>query len=61
MARQWNFSGQLYNFVSYGVNSDTGMIDYNDAEAIALRRETKNDHGPAPAPIHGISIIRRSG
>jgi glycine hydroxymethyltransferase len=36
-----NFSGQLYNFVSYGVNKDTGIIDYSDAEAVALREKPK--------------------
>ena len=36
-----NFSGQLYNFVAYGVNKDTGVIDYNEAEAIALRERPK--------------------
>ena len=25
-----NFSGQLYNFISYGVDSKTGRIDFND-------------------------------
>ena len=36
-----NFSGQLYNFVAYGVNKDTGYIDYDEVEAIATREKPK--------------------
>jgi len=36
-----NFSGQLYNFVAYGVNKDTGFIDYNEAESVAMREKPK--------------------
>ena len=36
-----NFSGQLYNFVSYGVNPDTGYIDYNIVEDVAMREKPK--------------------
>jgi glycine hydroxymethyltransferase len=36
-----NFSGQLYNFVSYGVHKDTGCIDYNEVEAIATKEIPK--------------------
>ncbi|MBI1804032.1 MAG: serine hydroxymethyltransferase [Ignavibacteriae bacterium] len=36
-----NFSGQLYNFVAYGVNKDTGMIDYNEVESLALKEKPK--------------------
>lgn len=35
-----NFSGQLYNFVSYGVNDD-GVIDYDEVEKIALEEKPK--------------------
>ena len=31
-----NFSGINYNFVSYGVDSETGLIDYDKVEALAL-------------------------
>ncbi|OVE75318.1 serine hydroxymethyltransferase [bacterium E08(2017)] len=34
-----NFSGRLYNIVSYGVQKDTGRIDY--AEVAKIARETK--------------------
>ena len=36
-----NFSGQLYHMVSYGVNRETGMIDYDEVEAIAMREKPK--------------------
>ncbi len=36
-----NFSGQLYQFSSYGVNKETGYIDYNEVEAIVLREKPK--------------------
>jgi len=36
-----NFSGQLYRFVSYGVSKETGYIDYNEVEKIALREKPK--------------------
>lgn len=35
-----NFSGQFYNFVSYGVDDD-GFIDYDQVEEIALRERPK--------------------
>ncbi len=31
-----NFSGKLYNIVSYGVRKDTGFIDYDEVERIAI-------------------------
>ena len=34
-----NFSGKLYNAVQYGLNAETGLIDYEQVEALAL--ETK--------------------
>jgi glycine hydroxymethyltransferase len=36
-----NFSGQLYRFVSYGVDRATGLIDFNDVEATARREKPK--------------------
>jgi glycine hydroxymethyltransferase len=36
-----NFSGQLYNFVAYGVKKETGYIDLDEAEATALREKPK--------------------
>jgi len=36
-----NFSGRVYNSVQYGLNSETGMIDYDQAEALALEHKPK--------------------
>ncbi|MBI5647827.1 MAG: serine hydroxymethyltransferase [Ignavibacteriae bacterium] len=36
-----NFSGQLYRMVSYGVNRETGMIDYDEVLSIAEREKPK--------------------
>ena len=36
-----NFSGKLYQFVQYGVRKDTGLIDYDELAAVALREKPK--------------------
>ncbi len=36
-----NFSGKLYKFVSYGVNEDTGYIDYDEVRKIVLEHKPK--------------------
>jgi len=36
-----NFSGKLYNVVSYGVNPDTGRIDYEQMRKTALEHRPK--------------------
>ncbi len=36
-----NFSGKLYDIVSYGVNKETGMIDLNEIESLAQREKPK--------------------
>lgn len=36
-----NFSGKLYNFVSYGVNKDTEQIDYEELRKIAKESKPK--------------------
>ncbi|MBE6700432.1 MAG: serine hydroxymethyltransferase [Ruminococcaceae bacterium] len=36
-----NFSGINYNFVSYGVEEDTGMIDYDKVEALVKEHKPK--------------------
>ena len=36
-----NFSGKLFNFVSYGVDKETGRIDYNKLEEIATKEKPK--------------------
>ncbi|MCX2719407.1 serine hydroxymethyltransferase [Lentiprolixibacter aurantiacus] len=36
-----NFSGKLYNPVFYGVEKDTGVLDYDKIEAIALKEQPR--------------------
>ncbi|MGL4453398.1 MAG: serine hydroxymethyltransferase [Sarcina sp.] len=36
-----NFSGKLYNFVSYGLNSETEMIDYENVRQLAIKHKPK--------------------
>lgn len=36
-----NFSGQLYNFIPYGVKEDTGFIDYDELESLAIEHKPK--------------------
>ena len=36
-----NVSGRLYKAVQYGLNTDTGLIDYNQAERLALEHKPK--------------------
>lgn len=36
-----NFSGRLYNPVFYGVDKETGRIDYNKVEEIAIKEKPK--------------------
>jgi glycine hydroxymethyltransferase len=36
-----NFSGQLYNFVAYGVKKETGYIDLDEVETVATRERPK--------------------
>lgn len=36
-----NFSGKLFNFVSYGVSKEAGMIDYDEIRRLALECKPK--------------------
>jgi len=36
-----NFSGKTYNAVQYGLNAETGEIDYDQVEALALEHKPK--------------------
>ena len=47
-----NFSGQLYDFISYGLNPDTGRIDYEQVAKLA------EDHQPKMI-IAGFSAYSR--
>ena len=36
-----NISGRIFNALQYGLNPDTGEIDYDEAEALALKHKPK--------------------
>ncbi len=36
-----NFSGKLYNFIPYGVDEETGFIDYDVVRALAMEHKPK--------------------
>jgi glycine hydroxymethyltransferase len=36
-----NFSGKLFNFAAYGINPDTGMLDYDLIEQAAVKEKPK--------------------
>ena len=36
-----NASGKLYNFIPYGVKKETGLIDYDEVERLALEHKPK--------------------
>ena len=36
-----NFSGKIYNAVQYGLNPDTGLIDYDEVESLAVEHKPK--------------------
>jgi glycine hydroxymethyltransferase len=54
-----NFSGKTYNAVQYGIKPDTGEIDYDEVEALALEHRPKMIV-PASQPIRGSSTGRAS-
>ena len=37
----YNMSGKLYNFIPYGVNAETQMIDYDNIRELALKHHPK--------------------
>ena len=36
-----NFSGQFYKFIPYGVRHETGLIDFNEVEDLAMKHRPK--------------------
>ena len=36
-----NFSGKVYNSVQYGLNNETGELDYDQVESLALEHKPK--------------------
>ena len=55
-----NFSGKLYNFCQYGVREDTGLIDYDELAAVALREKPKMITVGASAYSRTIDFARMS-
>jgi glycine hydroxymethyltransferase len=53
-----NFSGQLYNFVAYGVDQKTEMIDYEEVAEIAAREKPKMITVGASAYSRAIDFSR---
>lgn len=53
-----NFSGKLYNVVSYGVNLETETIDYDDMERVAKQHKPKLIVGGASAYPRTIDFKR---
>jgi glycine hydroxymethyltransferase len=53
-----NFSGQLYHFVSYGIDPKTEVIDYDQVEAIARREQPKMITVGASAYSRAIDFAR---
>ena len=53
-----NFSGKLYNPVFYGVDKDTGMLDYDDIERIAKEEMPKMIIAGASAYSRDIDFKR---
>lgn len=53
-----NFSGKLYHFISYDVNKETELIDYDELERIALETKPKLIVGGASAYTRIIDFKR---
>lgn len=53
-----NFSGRLYNPVFYGVEEETGMLDYDKIEAIAVKEQPKMIIAGASAYSREIDYAR---
>lgn len=53
-----NFSGKLFNFVHYGVNKDTYLIDYEQVEQLAILHKPKIIIAGASAYSRHIDFAR---
>jgi len=53
-----NFSGQLYNFVQYGINPETEVLDYDQLESVALKEKPKMITVGASAYSRNIDYAR---
>lgn len=56
-----NFSGKLYNIISYGVDAQTGRIDYDEVERLAKEHRPKMIVAGASAYARQIDFERFSG
>ena len=56
-----NFSGKLFNAVQYGLNPDTGLIDYDEMEALALKYKPKMIIGGFSAYSQVVDWTRMRG
>src|SRR3954464_13002948 len=54
-----NFSGKLYQFFQYGVREDTGLIDYDELAATALRKRPRMPPAGPSASWRVIDFARR--
>src|SRR5690606_42103418 len=36
-----NFSGKMYNAIQYGIDTETGLIDYDEVERLAVEHKPK--------------------
>tara|TARA_A100001015_G_scaffold293964_1_gene371204 strand:+ start:1551 stop:2819 length:1269 start_codon:yes stop_codon:yes gene_type:complete len=55
-----NFSGKFYNVVSYGIDKDTELIDYDELESLANQHQPKLIIGGASAYPRIIDFERMS-
>ena len=53
-----NFSGRIYNFIPYGVDSETEIIDYDELERLACQHKPKLIVGGASAYPRKIDFKR---
>lgn len=53
-----NFSGILYNVISYGVNRDTELIDYDELQNLAEKHKPKMIIGGGSAYARIIDFVR---
>ena len=50
-----NFSGKLFNAVQYGIDRDTGEIDYDEVRAARARAQAEDDRRGLLAPTRASS------
>ena len=55
-----NMSGILYHPVAYGLNEDTGLIDYDEMERKALEYKPKLIIGGASAYSRGMGLEKNA-